>query len=77
MYFLYVYTEATVNVGDDSIPVSITPSERDACVRKDVSVIRQCVEDNHIDWDTVLAVAVETEQDPDPDDPATMVCWDR
>jgi len=77
MYFLYVLTEATANVEEDTIPVSISPSERDNCVRGDITVIRQLVESNDIQWDTVVSIEVETEIDPDPDNPDTMVCWSR
>jgi len=77
MYFLYVLTEATANVEGDTIPVSISPSERDNCVRGDITVIRQLVESNDIQWDTVVSIEVETEIDPDPDNPDTMVCWSR
>lgn len=77
MYFLYVHTEATANVGGDSIPVSISLSERDSCVRGDIAVIRQLVESNDIEWDTIVDIEVETEIDPDEDNPATAVCWSR
>jgi hypothetical protein len=78
MYFLYVYTEATANVGDTfSVPVSISLSERDSCVKGDIAVIRQLVESNDTEWDTVIYIEVETEIDPDPDSPATAVCWSR
>lgn len=77
MYFLYVLTEATANVEGDTIPVSISPSERDNCVRGDITVIRQLVESNDIQWDTVVSIEVETEIDPDPDNPDTTVCWSR
>ena len=77
MYFLYVLTEATANVEGDTTPVSISPSERDNCVRGDITVIRQLVESNDIQWDTVVSIEVETEIDPDPDNPDTMVCWSR
>ena len=77
MYFLYVLTEATANVEGDTIPVSISPSERDNCVRGDITVIRQLVESDDIEWDTVVSIEVETEIDPDPDNPDTMVCWSR
>ena len=77
MYFLYVHTEATANVGGDSIPVSISLSERDSCVRGDIAVIRQLVESNDIEWGNVVDIEVETEIDPDEDNPATAVCWSR
>ena len=77
MYFLYVLTEATANVEGDTIPVSISPSERDNCVRGDITVIRQLVESDDIEWDTVVSIEVETEIEPDPDNPDTMVCWSR
>jgi len=77
MYFLYVLTEATANVEGDTIPVSISPSERDNCVRGDITVIRQLVESDDIQWDTVVSIEVETEIDPDPDNPDTTVCWSR
>jgi hypothetical protein len=77
MYFLYVLTEATANVEGDTIPVSISPSERDNCVRGDITVIRQLVESDDIQWDTVVSIEVETETDPDPDNPDTTVCWSR
>ena len=77
MYFLYVLTEATANVEEDTIPVSISPSERDNCVRGDITVIRQLVESNDIQWDTVVSIEVETGIEPDPDNPDTMVCWSR
>ena len=77
MYFLYVHTEATANVEGDLIPVSISHSQRDDCVRGDISVIRQLVESDDIQWDTVVSIEVETEIEPDPDNPETMVCWSR
>jgi hypothetical protein len=77
MYFLYVRTEATANVEGDTIPVSISPSERDNCVRGDIATIRKLVESDDIEWDTVVSIEVETEIDPDPDNPETMVCWSR
>ena len=77
MYFLYVLTEATANVEGDTIPVSISPSERDNCVRGDIATIRKLVESDDIEWDTVVSIEVETEIDPDPDNPDTMVCWSR
>lgn len=77
MYFLYVLTEATANVEEDTIPVSISPSERDNCVRGDITVIRQLVESDDIQWDTVVSIEVETGIEPDPDNPDTMVCWSR
>jgi hypothetical protein len=77
MYFLYVRTEATANVEGDTIPVSISPSERDNCVRGDIATIRKLVESDDIEWDTVVSIEVETEIDPDPDNPDTMVCWSR
>jgi hypothetical protein len=77
MYFLYVLTEATANIEGDTIPVSISPSERQACVRGDIALIRQLVESNDIEWNTVVSIEVETEIEPDPDNPATMVCWSR
>jgi len=77
MYFLYVLTEATANVEGDTIPVSISLSERDNCVRGDIAVIRQLVESDDIEWDTVVSIEVETEIEPDPDNPATTVCWSR
>ena len=77
MYFLYVRTEATANVEGDTIPVSISPSERDNCIRGDIAVIRQLVESNDIEWGTVVSIEVETEIEPDPDNPDTMVCWAR
>lgn len=77
MYFLYVRTEATANVAGDLIPVSISHSQRDDCVRGDIAVIRQLVESDDIEWDTVVSIEVETEIEPDPDNPVTMVCWSR
>lgn len=77
MYFLYVHTEATANVGGDSIPVSISPHQRDSCVKGDIAVIRQCVVEDGIDWATVVDIEVETEIEPDTDNPETMVCWSR
>jgi hypothetical protein len=77
MYFLYVLTEATANVEGDIIPVSISPSERDNCVRGDIATIRKLVESDDIEWDTVVSIEVETEIDPDPDNPDTIVCWSR
>jgi hypothetical protein len=77
MYFLYVHTEATTNVWGDSIPVSISPHQRDSCVKGDIAVIRQCVVEDGINWATVVNIEVETEIEPDTDNPETMVCWSR
>lgn len=75
MFFLYVYTVATDNVGDGPVPIAITEFDRRACVNNSLPVIRSLIESEGLDWNSVTRVEVETEDDPDMDDPETVTCY--
>jgi hypothetical protein len=77
MFFLYVYTDASDNVGDGPFPITVSVFDRQACMAKRVDVIRSLVESEGIDWDSVTSVQVETEDDPDETDPETMLCYQK
>ena len=81
MFFAYVYTAAGENVSGDSIPISLSPFDKIGFENKNLTVIRQIVEGEGIDFDTVTRIEVETGLDcdedgnPDSDNPDTIVCY--
>lgn len=84
MFFMYVYTEASDNVGGECIPITITHYDKNSCMNKNVSVIRALVEGEGLDWTTVTRVTVETGLDhdedgypADADNPDTATCYIR
>jgi hypothetical protein len=83
MFFLYVYTEASDNVGGECVPVTISHYDKVSCVNRNLSVIRALVEAEGLDWDTVTSIEVETGLDhdedgyPDTDNPDTVNCYTR
>jgi hypothetical protein len=77
MFFIYVYTEAGDNVGDGPVPITVTEFDRRACMNGSTPVMQGLVEDEGLDWDSVTRIEVETEDDPDMDDPETEVCYQK
>jgi len=81
MFFAYVYTAAVDNVSGDSIPITLSPFDRDSFANKNQSVIRAIVEAEGIDFDTVSRIEVETGIDydadgyPESDNPDTVTCY--
>lgn len=84
MFFLYVHTEASDNVGGDCVPITISHFDKSSCVNKNLSVIRSLVEAEGLSWDTVTRIDVETGLDHDDygnpvdqDNPDTVTCYIR
>ena len=87
MYFLYVYTAAARNVEGDCVPVSITWADCQYFVQAAASMdsdrylehLRMIVLGEYPDlmWNDVVQVEVETEMDPDPIEPKTLVIYQR
>jgi hypothetical protein len=84
MFFMYVQTEASDNVGGESTPITISHYDKVSCVNKNVSVIRALVEAEGLDWDSVTIIHVETGLDhdeygnpADSDNPDTVICYIR
>ena len=81
MFFAYVYTAAGDNVSGDSIPLTLSPYDRDSFANKNLAVIRQLVTAEGIEFDTVTRIEVETGIDHhdgspnDGDNPDTIVCY--
>ena len=83
MFFMYVYTEASDNVGGEAIPITITGFDRAACMNGRLDVMKSLVTAEGLDWDTVTSIEVETGSDhdedgyPDADNPDTQTCYTR
>lgn len=79
MFFIYVYTEASDNVGGDPTPITVSNSDRISCVIKEIDVMRRLIKAEGLDWDTVTRIDVEVNVDicPDWDNPETVTCYTR